>query len=73
MMTFDSIPEDKRLFEITQFARYSLYDMEPVRVNLATLPTNTPVLGDYRTIREVFPDDATKEIHSGGKNVMLRF
>ena len=51
MMTLGSRPEDKRLYEISRFARYRPGEMERIQLNLATLPTHTAVLGDYRTFK----------------------
>lgn len=53
MMTFGSQPEERQLFEISHFARFPLGAMEWVQLNLATLPTHTPVLGDYRSFKQM--------------------
>jgi len=53
MMTIGSRPENSRLFEISHFARFPVGAMEWVQLNLATLPTHTPVLGDYRTFKQL--------------------
>jgi hypothetical protein len=52
MLTLDSVPEDKRLFEITPFARYRYGEMDYIQLSLAVLPTHGPMLGDYRSFKK---------------------
>lgn len=53
MMTIDSVPKDRRLFEITHFARYAYDEMAPMTLTLEELPTHTYVMGDYRRFKEM--------------------
>jgi hypothetical protein len=53
MMTVDSKPEDDRLCEITHFSRYAPLEADRATLGLVSLPTHSPVLGDYRSFREM--------------------
>jgi hypothetical protein len=48
MLTFDSVPEDNRLTEITGFKGYHYRDVEMLKLHLNVLPTHGPMMGDYR-------------------------
>jgi len=53
VMTIDSEPPDKRLFEITHFADYLYNEFTIMELKLPVLPTHTPLPGDYRTRKEI--------------------
>lgn len=53
MMTIDSRPDDPRLCEVSWFTRYGYFDMAQVSVRLELLATHTPVLGDYRALKDL--------------------
>lgn len=57
VMTIDSIPPDKRLFEITHFANYDYNEFVVMNLKLPVLPTHTLLPGDYRTMDEIYPKD----------------
>lgn len=53
LMTIDSEPPDKRLFEITHFSRYSYGEFKVMELRLPVLPTHLAFPGDYRTKEEI--------------------
>jgi len=66
MMTIDSRPADNRLSEITHFSRFQYHEMAWMSMRLGLLPTHTPVLGDYRSFKNMDRVD-------GEPNVVLDF
>jgi hypothetical protein len=56
VMTFRSLPPDKRLCEITDFSRYNYNDLIPIPLKLPILPTHLYVPCDYRTKKEILGD-----------------
>ncbi len=55
-MTLDAPPPDRRLLEITHFARYDYYDMIVAPLHLPILPTHMEFSGDYRTLTQIDKD-----------------
>ncbi|OJT16413.1 hypothetical protein BO221_50395 [Archangium sp. Cb G35] len=53
VMTIDSPPPDERLCEITHFARYGAQEFTDVNLAIQALPIVTPMVGDYRSVKEV--------------------
>lgn len=53
LLTIDSTPPDKRLFEITGFRHYSYGEFAVLNLKLPVLPTHLPLPGDYRTLTEI--------------------
>lgn len=53
LMTVDSEPPDKRLFEITHFSHYDYNEFQVMTLRLPTLPTYTYLPGDYRTKEQI--------------------
>lgn len=54
LLTLDSDPPDKRLFEITFFSQYSYNEFAVMSLQLPVLPTHLPqYAGDYRTRKEI--------------------
>ena len=66
MMTIDSEKPDRRLFEITGFARFQPGEKATVRLDMAVLPTHTPVPGDYRAFEH-------KKKSPDGRNTIVGF
>ena len=62
MLTIDSVPEDKRLCEITHFARYDANDAAWAALGLVSLPTHSPVIGDYRSFKEMGVSPESPEV-----------
>lgn len=56
VMTIDSEPPDKRLAEITQFARFAYDKIAETTVELPVLPTYSPAPGDYRDKAQIYRD-----------------
>ena len=57
VMTFDdNTPVDRRLVEITQFARYNYSEFAVLNIQLPVLETHLPLPGDYRTRAEILAD-----------------
>lgn len=56
MLTLGTEPPDKRLVEITHFARYSYNDWVVMPLKLPTLPTYTLVPGDYRDKEQIYQE-----------------
>lgn len=56
VLTLDSDPPDKRLFEITHFAKYGYYEFLDTEIRLPVLPTHLSYPGDYRTKDEINRD-----------------
>jgi len=53
LMTVNSRPPDKRLFEITHFADYGYNELKVMTLKLPVLPTHLVYPGDYRTKEEI--------------------
>lgn len=53
LMTIDSDPPDKRLFEITHFSNYGYNEFKVMTLKLPVLPTYLAFPGDYRTKEEI--------------------
>jgi len=53
VMTLDTDPPDRRLLEISHFARYRYNDFRSMELKPPVLPTATYWPGDYRTRKEV--------------------
>lgn len=53
MMVNGEDAPDKRLVEITHFARYDFRAVEVAPLHLPVLPTHIPIPGDYRTQQEI--------------------
>ncbi len=53
VMTLDTEPPDRRLFEITHFARYDYNDLVVAPLHLPVLPTHLSFPGDYRTMEQI--------------------
>lgn len=53
VMTIDSEPPDRRLFEITHFSRYGYNEFKVMELSLPILPTHLIYPGDYRTKEEI--------------------
>lgn len=54
VMTLDSPPPDRRLHEITHFARYFPNELADIQLRLTTLPTHLAFPGDYRELPEIY-------------------
>jgi len=68
LMTIDSESPDKRLVEISHFARHDYNEYRVMSIKLPVLPTHTAYAGDYRTKKEIYEEaersaieDSTKE------------
>jgi hypothetical protein len=53
VMSFESPPPDKKLFEITAFARYRYNEFKFIGFKLPVLPTHLWFPGDYRTKEQI--------------------
>ena len=53
LMTIDSPPPDRRLIEISHFARYAYNEFAVAEVRMPLLPTHLLYPGDYRTRQEI--------------------
>jgi hypothetical protein len=53
LMTINSDPPDKRLFEITHFSTYDYNEFKVMTLKLPVLPTHLVFPGDYRTKKEI--------------------
>jgi hypothetical protein len=53
VMTLESEPPDRRLFDISHFAYFDLEDERTLHLDLPSLPTHLPLSGDYRTLEEI--------------------
>ena len=53
VLTVDSAPPDKRLVDISEFARYSYNDWKPINLRFSLLPIYSRFPGDFRTRDEV--------------------
>lgn len=62
VLTIDSKPPDKRLFDITHFSRYAYNEWLPVFLKLPVLPVHLYFPGDYRTKEEILRDRLRNEI-----------
>jgi hypothetical protein len=60
VMTIDSDPPDKRLFEITHFARYSYNEFVVLPLRLPVLPTHLSLPGDYREKEQIYKESGIK-------------
>jgi hypothetical protein len=49
----DTSPPDRRLFEISHFARYHYHEFARVQLQPPVLPTHLLIPGDYRTTKEI--------------------
>jgi hypothetical protein len=58
LMTIDSKPPDRRLFEITHFSRYDYNEFKIMTLKLPVLPTHLACPGDYRTKDEILEQAA---------------
>lgn len=69
VLTLDSQPPDRRLFEITHFARYRYMDFVVMDLRLPVLPTHLYFPGDYRTKEQILADrlKAEKSMKPEGK------
>ena len=56
VMTFNSMPLDKRLFEITHFSTYGYDEFKVMTVKMPVLPTHLYFPGDYRTKEQIIKD-----------------
>jgi hypothetical protein len=56
VLTLDSQPPDRRLYEITHFARYRYMDFVQMDLRLSVLPTYLYFPGDYRTKEQILAD-----------------
>ncbi len=56
VMSFDPAPPDKRLVDISFFARYSYSDWTSISLRLPALPVWTYFPGDYRNREQVERD-----------------
>jgi hypothetical protein len=56
VLTLDSHPPDRRLIEITHFARYRYRDFVVTGLKLPVLPTHLYFPGDYRTREQILAD-----------------
>lgn len=56
VMTFDSDPPDRRLFDITYFAFMDYDEHRPTTHDMPVLPTHLALPGDYRTKYEIDRD-----------------
>ena len=54
VMTIDSEPPDDRLFEITNFSRFSYNEFKVMDIKMPVLPIHTAMPGDYRTKEEIY-------------------
>jgi len=52
VMTINSEPSDKRLFEITDFAKLKYNEFKVMELKLPVLPTHGPAPGDYRSKKQ---------------------
>ena len=59
LMTIDSEPPDNRLFEITNFSKYSYNEFKVLTLHPKVLPTHLLIPGDYRSKKEI--DECYKE------------
>lgn len=66
VLTIDSEPPDKRLFEITHFSRYSYDEFKVMELRLPVLPTYLLFPGDYRTKEEIVEQSAHQRSLSEG-------
>jgi len=64
LVTMGSRPQDRRLCEISHFARYHHLQMTQMSLNMPVLPTHGPALGDYRSFKDMSA--------ASGPNVVLR-
>jgi hypothetical protein len=53
VLTLDSMPEDRRPYEISGFSRYRFWEADRMTLNLAVLPTHGPSFGDYRSFKKL--------------------
>lgn len=53
LLTFNSPPPDRRLFDISHFAKYGYEEFSVQELRLPALPIHTMFPGDYRTKEEV--------------------
>jgi hypothetical protein len=65
LMTLDSEPPDKRLFEITHFSRYDYNEFKVMTLKLPVLPTHLAYPGDYRTKEEILQQAARSRDRNG--------
>lgn len=63
VMTFDSKPPDKRLFDITHFAYMDYREQRSIFLDLPVLPTHLGFSGDYRTKAEIYRDARLNDAH----------
>jgi hypothetical protein len=64
VLSLKSLAPDKRLYEITHFARYGYMDFRDIEMRPPVLPTDSPLPGDYRTKEQMYEDRAKNELES---------
>ena len=67
VMTLDSPSPDRRLYEISYFARYFYNEIADIQLRLTTLPTHLAFPGDYRTILEIHE----QALRQGGSTIPI--
>lgn len=56
VMSFDPVPPDARLVDISHFARYAYSEWKPLSLQLPALPAETYFPADYRSLEQVRRD-----------------
>jgi len=56
LMTLDSTPTDKRLYEITDFAKFTFGEPKDLTIYPQILPVHMLLPGDYRTAKQINDD-----------------